>query len=134
LHVICRDNDGVMHFYGNILIVTFYSNGVDQYEGFRLDYTVYSSFDAPDPTSVIVSTGLQWPGGVEIKYPAANVPYENNALATFIYSPNFRHDTAYFNYAHVKDVSMEECGCCDALYVYEFSSFVNKWEKYPNFT
>jgi len=125
-----------MYFTGNILIVTFFSNAVYQFSGFILDYTLTltSNLPAPDPTSVIVSSVLQWPGGVEIKYPAFNGPYENNALATFIMSPNFRHDSRYFNYAHVKDVVMEECGCCDAIFVYEFSPFFNKWEKYPNFT
>jgi len=132
--MICRNANGSISFIGNMLIVTFYSNSVDQFFGFRLDYTVTSNLNAPDPTSVIVSSPLQWPGGVEIKYPAANVPYQNNVIATFIMSPNFRHDNEYFNYAHVKDVSLEVCQCCDAIYVYEFSPFVNKWEKYPNFT
>jgi len=116
-----------------MLIVTFYSNPFEERVGFQLSYFVDSmSSGLPFPSSVIISESLEYPSSSQVAYPTNSDVYQNNDLATFIYTPNYSLRFNSILYGLVRDVSLESsCGCCDAIYIYEFSASSAQWEPHP---
>jgi len=130
-----RNGTGSFNFTANMLVVTFYSGSSNEAGEFQLSYKLDSTAaQYPNPSSEIIHTAFKWPNITYIEYPPESGLYQNNALAAFIYTPEFRYDSLYYRYGFVREISMEPCApfCCDALYFFEFAPSNGTWQSHPN--
>jgi len=124
---------GRWEFSGEMMILTFFSNSNMEFEvGFILVFSVSSQVRRPLPWSYIDSSTLEWPNATRERHPPYGDIYENNGLASFIYSPVFQQDS-HKKHIRLSGLNLQNCNCCDAIHVYKFSEN-NRWELHPNST
>jgi hypothetical protein len=108
--------------FGDVAIVTLYSDYSVEGKGFLLSYVADTNLSAPNvrfSTNIILSATPD----ANLTYPADNSNYRNYELSTFVYSPDYSYISSSTIQADYVLNSLENgCDCCDFVAVYRFTT------------
>jgi len=100
---------------GNPVVITFYSDGSNQGQGFVLEWDAVLFIDDISNLSqdYIFSEAKE-----SMKYPEDEVDYSTFELSTFLYSPEFNYDLTRRNKLSFEVIGID--GCYAHYYIYKF--------------
>jgi hypothetical protein len=111
--------------FGDVAIVTLYSDYSVEGKGFLLSYVADTSSSASNvgfSTNIILSETPD----ASLTYPGDNSNYRNYELSTFVYSPDYSYISFSTLQADYVLNSLENgCDCCDFVAVYRFTTITD---------
>jgi hypothetical protein len=113
--------------FGDLAIVTFYSDSSVQGKGFLMSYEAL--FTNGSASRIDFSTNMILSETPEdyFSYPGPGESYyKNNELSTFVYSPEYSYDPSFTTQAYYRMQALGPGGICfDFVTVYRFQPVVN---------